>query len=202
MSQAEAGGSEGSDPRSVGDILDRMESSATGETTALREVVEALGDASYVPVLFAAALAVVTPLSGIPLFSSLCGILIVLVSAQMLLNRDHLWLPEKLMKREVSSERLKSAVDFMRKPAGFLDRISKPRLKIFVVPPFAWITQAACLLCGAVMPALEFVPFSSSIMGAAVAFFSMGLLVRDGLFSLIALCIIGGAGYTIYSFLT
>ncbi|NDV00294.1 exopolysaccharide biosynthesis protein [Pseudoroseicyclus tamaricis] len=198
---ANAQGDQG-DARSVDEILDRMESAADGQDeTALGDVVEALGDASFVPLLFAPALAVVTPLSGIPLFSSTCGILIVLVTAQMLLHRKHLWLPGWIMRREVPSKRLTGAVSWMRKPAQFMDRISKPRLSVFVAKPFEWVTVGACLLCGAVMPPLEFVPFSSSIMGAAVVFFSLGLLVRDGLFSLIAIFIIGIAGYTIYNFL-
>ncbi|WP_373356490.1 exopolysaccharide biosynthesis protein [Pseudoroseicyclus sp. CXY001] len=202
MSDSQTAGQSADDPHSVTDILDRMQEAAEGESVPLRDLVAALGEASFVPLLFAPALALVTPLSGIPLFSSACGVLIVLVASQMLLNREHLWLPDWLMRRELPSDRLKNATRWMRKPAAFLDRISRRRLEVFVVRPFDWVTEAACLVCGLVMPALEFVPFTSSIMGAAVAFFSLGLLVRDGLFSLIALFIIGGAGYVIWSFLT
>ena len=85
---------EAAGPSSVSEIVDSLGDAATGEKTSLREAIESLGEASFVPVLMAPALAVVTPLSGIPLFSSICGALIALVSIQMLLNRDHLCEPQ------------------------------------------------------------------------------------------------------------
>ncbi|QQA41911.1 exopolysaccharide biosynthesis protein [Pelagovum pacificum] len=177
---------------SVRGVVDSLERAATGEKTSMREVVESLGEASFVPVLMAPALAVVTPLSGIPLFSSLCGLLIALVSVQMLLNRDHLWLPDWLMRRTVETEKLTKGIGYMKKPADFLDRWTKERLSFLVKKPFNWITELACLICGSVMPLLEFVPFSSSIIGAAVVLFSLSLLVRDGLFALFAFFFIAG----------
>ena len=181
---------------SVVAVVDRLESSASGKTVTLREAVTALGEASFVPVLLAPALAVVTPMSGIPLFSSICGILIALVSIQMLVNRDHLWLPDWLMRRKVSSDKLKGGIDKMRGIARFLDRITRKRLRFFVARPFEWITEGACFLCGAVMPLLEFVPFTSSLVGAAVVLFSLSLLARDGLFALLGFCVIGAASWT------
>lgn len=184
---------------SVTAVVDSVAEVATGKRVAFRDLVESLGQASFVPVLMAPALAVVTPLSGVPLVSSFCGILIALVSAQMLFNRSHLWLPEWLMRREIPGDRLRDALGPMRKGAGFLDRWSKERLHIFVRRPFRWITELACLICGAVMPALEFVPFSSSILGAAVVLFSLSLLVKDGLLALLAFGFVGGAVYTVWS---
>ena len=181
---------------SVVAVVDRLESSASGKTVTMREAVTALGEASFVPVLLAPALAVVTPMSGIPLFSSICGILIALVSIQMLVNRDHLWLPDWLMRRKVSSDKLKGGIDKMRGIARFLDRITRKRLRFFVARPFEWITEGACFLCGAVMPLLEFVPFTSSLVGAAVVLFSLSLLARDGLFALLGFCVIGAASWT------
>lgn len=186
-------------PDSVSAVVESVAETATGEDVAFEELVESLGQASFVPVLMAPALAVVTPLSGIPLVSSFCGILIALVAAQMLFNRHHLWLPGWLMRRKIPGDRLRDALKPMRKGAAFLDRWSKERLRIFVHRPFRWITELACLICGAVMPALEFVPFSSSILGAAVVLFSLSLLVKDGLFALLAFGFIGAALWVIWT---
>lgn len=182
-------------PTSVSDILDRVEAASRDETQmSLARVFEALGQASFVPVLMAPALAVVTPLSGVPLFSSICGLTIALISAQMLLHRRHLWLPDFLLRRKVAAKRVREAIDWMRRPARWLDGISRHRLGIFVRRPFRWITQTACLLCGLAMPLLELVPFTSSILGAAVVLFALGLLARDGLFALIGIFFVIGAG--------
>ncbi|WP_253913362.1 exopolysaccharide biosynthesis protein [Pseudoruegeria sp. HB172150] len=179
--------------QSVTDVVDRMQSAAEGEHVTVREVVSALGEASFLPVMMAPALAVVSPLSGIPLFSSICGLTIALVAIQLLLNRDHVWLPDFLMRRQVQAKALKSATGWLRKPAGFLDRHSRERLSFLVRRPFNWITEAACMLCGLAMPFLELLPFTSSILGSAVVLFSLSLLVRDGLISAIAFGVMGGA---------
>ncbi|EAR49609.1 hypothetical protein OG2516_04803 [Oceanicola granulosus HTCC2516] len=186
---------------SVRAVVDQLHRAADGETTRMREVVRSLGEASFVPVLMAPALAVVTPLSGIPLFSSVCGILIALVSAQMLFDRDHLWLPEWIMKRKISSERVRGAVEKMRKPADFLDSHSRERLSILVRRPFKWITQSACMICGLAMPLFELVPFTSSILGTAVVLFSLSLLVRDGLYALFAFVFVAGGGLLVWTIL-
>lgn len=186
---------------SVTDIVARMEEAANGDRTQLREVIEVLGEASFIPVLMAPALAVVTPLSGIPLFSSFCGILIALISLQLLANRDHLWLPDWLMRRAVPSKKLRDATDWLRKPARWLDNHTRARIGFLVKRPFDWVAESACLVCGAAMPFLELVPFSSSILGAAVTLFALALLARDGLVALIGFLVMGGALGTILYFL-
>ena len=45
------------------------------------------------PPLMLPALLVVSPLSSIPLFSSACGLIIALISVQMVLHQHKLWLP-------------------------------------------------------------------------------------------------------------
>ena len=172
--------------RSVGDVVDRMEAAAEGQTTSQGSIVAALGAASFLPVMMAPALAVVSPLSGVPVFSSICGLTIALVAAQQLVNRDHLWLPGWLMRRQVKSRNLRAATRWLRKPARFLDRHSRERLSFLVSRPFNWITVTASMLSGLAMPFLELVPFTSSILGGAVTLFALSLLVRDGLISAIA----------------
>ncbi|MGR3563688.1 MAG: MarC family protein [Heliomarina sp.] len=185
---------EATGPGSVSDIVDSLRNAATGEKTSLQEAIKSLGEASFVPVLMAPALAVVTPLSGIPLFSSICGLLIAIVSIQMLFNRDHLWLPQWLMKQRIPSDKLRTATEKMERPAAFLDRHSRKRLRLLVRRPARWVTETACLVCGAVMPLLELVPFSSSLLGSAVVLFALGLLVRDGLYCLLAFLFLGTVG--------
>ena len=189
-----------SDETMITDLVARVRGAAQGETVSIRDVVEALGEDSLPPNLMIPALAVVSPLSGIPLFSSICGIMIALISAQMLIGRDHVWLPGFLMRRTVSGERMRKALDWMRRPAAFLDRITRERLTVLVRRPMRWIVQAICLCCGMVMPLLEFIPFTSSLMGVVVSLLAFGLLARDGLFVVLGFLAIGGIGALILHF--
>ncbi|MDF0603460.1 exopolysaccharide biosynthesis protein [Psychromarinibacter sp. C21-152] len=180
---------------SVTDVVDRMETAAGGDKTTLREVVAALGEASFIPVLMAPALAVVSPLSGIPVFSSVCGLTIALVAGQILFNRDHLWLPDWLMRRRIASASLRRATRWLRKPAGFLDRHARTRMSYLVQPPLTWLMVLTCMLCGLAMPFLELFPFTSSILGGAVTLFSLSLLVRDGLIAALGYGSVGAAAW-------
>ncbi|WP_023851107.1 exopolysaccharide biosynthesis protein [Ponticoccus alexandrii] len=186
-------------PQTMTEVIEELHDAAQEDETSLGHLLSEVEHASFTPVLLAPALAVVTPLSGIPLFSSLCGLCIALVSAQMLFGRESLWLPQWLQRRKIPSDKLKSAVKTLRKPARWLDRHSRERLRVLVRPPFDRITHLLCLLCGLAMPMLELVPFSSSILGAAVSLMAMTLLLRDGLFALTGYAfILGVIGLAIY----
>ncbi|WP_424930368.1 exopolysaccharide biosynthesis protein [Amaricoccus tamworthensis] len=178
-------------PDDMHEVVHELRGATRGDETTLGDVLEELEHASFVPVLMAPALAVVSPLSGIPLFSSFCGLVIALVSAQMAMGRTSLWLPEWIKTRKIPSGRLKKAAEGLSKPAKWLDRHTHRRLDFLVAPPFDRVLVLTCMLCGMSMTLLEIVPFSSSILGAAVVLMSLTLLVRDGLLALAAYGFIG-----------
>ena len=186
--------SEASD-RPVRDVVDRLERCARADRVALGDLVASSSTASFVSAMMVPALLVISPLSGIPLFSSLCGITIALIAAQMLIRRSHLYLPDAVMRRTLPGDKLRGGLERLRGAADFLDRHTrKGRLNQLVGRGGRVVPQALCVMAGAVMPLLEIVPFSSSILGAAVLSFSIALLTRDGVFVLVGIGIIGTAG--------
>jgi hypothetical protein len=184
------GAGESRNDHSVRDIVARLEELSDRDQVPLRDLIESCGTASFVPALMVPALLVVTPLSGIPLISSICGISIALISAQMLWKRDHLWLPDFVMTRQVPGEKLRGAFQRMQSIAGFLDRHTRDdRFHQLVGRGGRVVPQALCVIAGGLMPVLEVVPFSSSILGAAVLCFSVAFLTRDGLFVVFGMAI-------------
>lgn len=167
-----------------------MRASAAGDETSLNDIVRSLGRASFIPNLMLPAVAVISPLSGIPLFSSSCGLLIALVSAQMMVRGDHIWLPDFLLRRRINTERLIRAIEAMQTPAGWIDSLTRPRLRILTRAPIIWLAQLVCLLAGLTMPFLELFPFTSTILGCVVLLIALGMLTDDGLFILIAALIL------------
>ena len=73
-------------------------------------------------------------------------------------------------------------------------------MRVLVWPPILWVAQALCLICGLMMPFLELVPFTSSILGTVVLLLSFGMLARDGLFMLLGFATIGGLGVGVTMF--
>ena len=165
----------------VRDVVARLEEMMQEDHVTLGDLISAFGPASFVPALMVPALLVVSPLSGVPFFSSLCGLTIALIALQMLVAREHLWLPAVLMRRRVGAARLRRTMASIHRVADWLDRNSRDRLRLLVHPPGIALPQGLAALCGAMMPFLELLPFSSSILGMAVLMFSVSFLARDGL---------------------
>lgn len=166
----------------VSSIVNDLEKNLDDRRTTLGDVIEAFGQRSFLATMLVPALIAFSPLSGIPMLSTMLGLAIALSAAQMLIGRDHLWLP-RLIKRvplgETANGRAMGAVE---KVANWLDRYSRSRFSRFTSGPFRKVSVAICLVCGSLMPLLELVPFSSSLLGLIVLLLSVGLLARDGLF--------------------
>lgn len=182
-------------PQVVAQIIDLGEA----EVVSLRDVLEEIGNASFAPVLLLPALAVATPLSGIPLFSSLMGIVIFLIAGQMILRRKHPWLPDWVLRREVKGERLRSAFGYVQPVAKWVDKWTRRRLRWLIHRPFVFVPQLLCVLSGLVMPVLEFVPFSSSIMGTGVALMALGMMARDGVVVILGTLPYAAVGWLVLS---
>lgn len=170
------------------EIVDKLDSLSDARSVAVSDVVRAFGAAAFLPMLMVPGLLVVSPLSGIPLFSTICGLTIALISSQLLIGRKVLWLPAVLTRREVSGERLRNGVGRVRGIAKWIDRHTRDRLQFLVTGRARWGVYLLCLLAGLAMPFMEVVPFSSSILGVAVLCFAAALLAIDGLFVAFGLC--------------
>ncbi|WP_245989967.1 exopolysaccharide biosynthesis protein [Litoreibacter meonggei] len=177
--------------------MDSIVEAAEDKQIGIRDLVQSVGQASFSPVLLVPAIAVATPLSGIPMFSSLMGLLIFFVALQMLLRRDHLWLPEWLLSRKADGMRVRSAFERLRPILSWLDDHTQARLEAFAHRPLIFVPQILCVLSGLIMPFLEFVPFSSSLIGIAVSLLAFGMLARDGLFVMLGLVPYVGAAWLI-----
>ncbi|ROT99408.1 exopolysaccharide biosynthesis protein [Histidinibacterium lentulum] len=189
-------------PHPVQDVVDRLASIAVKDVLTLRELIEAFGTASFVPALMVPAILVVSPLSGIPVFSSICGLTIALVALQMLMARTHLWLPGMLMERRIRGAHLAAAMSRIRRLARWLDRNSRDRLTVLTRGPGVLLPRTLAMLSGLAMPFLELVPFSSSILGMATLFFAVSFLSRDGLFVVLGAGMMGLAALVPVTILT
>lgn len=177
----------------IGDILDGMRAAIKSDQVTLDALLHAMDNTGKAVILLIPALIVVTPLSGIPGLSSFGGLMIALISFQMLLRRPTVWLPRFVLRRRISAVRLHKALNGFARPARVIDRYAAPRLRWLFVFPGRQVLQATCMACGLAMPFLELVPFSATTLAAAVVIMAVSLIVRDGLLALIGLGSVGGA---------
>ena len=149
---------------------------------------DVVGSRSFGPMLLISGLIVLAPVIGdIPGVPTMIGMFLVLVMGQFLLGRKHVWLPNLLLDRSVAEHKLHKAVGWMKKPAGFIDRLMKPRLVFMVGGAMSRIIALLCLGIALIMPSMELVPFSANLAGTARTAFGLALIARDGVLALIAL---------------
>ncbi|PJE28027.1 Uncharacterized conserved protein [Pseudooceanicola antarcticus] len=171
--------------RSLGDILDKLEGAAHDGKVSIGDVVDEVGTRAFAPIILVPALILISPLSGIFGLPTLGAALIFLITIQKLLGRNHVWLPQVLQRREVSEGKLQKAISWLRKPCGWVDRRTHTRLTVLVSRPANVVTLLVILGICLVIPALEILPMVTSIFAVAISLFAIGLLTRDGLFTLL-----------------
>lgn len=188
--------------RPLNDVLDALAIAAEGDAVSVEVLIETLGRRSFPTLVLAPSLIAVSPVSGIPGLSSTIGLLVATITAQMLMGRTSAWLPGFVTRRRIATTRLHRALNWLRRPVGFLERLARPRMVILVSQPLVILPLMTMLAIGFTMPLLELVPMSATIAGAILTIFAVGLLVRDGLLVLLALALSAIAPLVVWHFAT
>lgn len=191
------------DPRSVGDVLDRLRElgeQAGDERAKLGDAVEAMGHRAYGPFFIIFPLIDISPVGGIPGLPTAMALVMVLLALQMLFGRKDLWLPGFLAHRGLKGRKLVTVADKMRPVAKWLDRWFHGRLPALTKGPMIKVAAVAIIALCTTVPPLELLPFASTLPMVAILLFGLALLVRDGLLMAIA-CVLsiaalgGGLGW-------
>jgi hypothetical protein len=182
-------------------LLDRVcESEAEQDRVKLGAILDVFGGRSFGPLLTLAGLVTLAPLVGdIPGVPTIMGVVVVLTAAQMLIRRDHVWLPAWLLDRSVNRDKLHKALGWLRKPARFVDRMTGRRLTFVFRGPGQIALALLCLGVGAVMPLMEAIPFSANAAGVALTLLGLSLVAKDGALAMAGIVVTVGAFWLVIS---
>lgn len=183
------------EPSTLADVLDVVACAGGPENVCVADLLKTFGQRSFGALLLVPSLIVVSPISGIPGVPTVTGVLISLIAIQMLLGRTTLWLPRSLLQRCIARRQLDRVIAFVRPGAAIADRLLEPRLMFLTQAPFNRLIAATCLATALTMPALEVVPFATSIVAAAIAVFALALIAHDGLLVVVAFLVAGASLY-------
>jgi len=189
------------DPENLKQLLERLRTHTDGQSeVSVSDILASVGERSFGPVTLAAGLIVIAPLIGdIPGVPTLLGVLVALTLGQLLFRRRTIWLPTTLTDRRISRVKLLRGLDWMEKPAGYLDRYTKPRLVWLTRGPGQYGMALVCLSVALAMPAMEVVPFSANGGGLALIAFGLAMIARDGLLALLATTVTLGTSWFVLS---
>ncbi|TGN38967.1 exopolysaccharide biosynthesis protein [Marinobacter confluentis] len=175
------------DPADIRQLLDRIETGAQGrDFVSIGEMLDSVGRRSFGPMVLLVGIILVTPFSGLPGVPTIMGMLTLLTLGQILLGRQHLWLPGWIVKREMSRQKLMKGLHWLRPFARKIDRLIRQRLTLLVDGPGLYLMALGCMVIAIVMPATEVVPFSASLAGLALVAFGLAMVARDGLVAVFA----------------
>jgi hypothetical protein len=144
---------------------------------AIRDVVAALGDRSFAPVMIL--LAVPNALPFIPGSSTVLGLLLALVAVQLLVGRRRVWLPERLNRWSFDREGFGRLVGKVTPWLLRFERMARPRFW-----PESY--RLAERVAGAVAIVLSLmimlpIPFANGVPAIAICLLALGISERDGL---------------------
>jgi hypothetical protein len=169
-------------PLCVSDLIACLEREGkAGRAVSLETLQRMSGPRFTGPLILLPGLAIVSPLSGIPTLPTVVGAAVSIMCLQIVIGRDHIWMPRRLRRLALGPKNVLRVIRILRRPAKVLDRLCAPRI--------TWMTDGlpmrmaalACFLLGLLMPALEFLPLTSSLAGAVIAAFGLALTTHDGL---------------------
>ena len=174
----------------VTDIVDTIDDAVDDDGMSAEMLLNSFQNDALLPTLLVPALLVISPLSGIPLFSSLCGIAITLIAIQGVMGRSRPWIPQFLRKRCVPPDKTHSATQVLRPAAKWLDRMTRQRMQFLVHGVMRPVLYAICALAAAMIPFLELIPMSSSLVGGGVTLLGVSIMARDGIYTIAGLVIL------------
>ncbi len=174
---------------SVTDLIDRIEEATrANDPVSLDNVLDTVGRRSFGPLLLLAGLIMMAPVIGdIPGVPVMMGFIVILSATQLLVGRDHVWLPAWMLRRSASDSKICKAVGWLRPVGRFVDRWTRPRLSALTRGAGAAVAGATTSVLAAGTPLMEVVPLSANVAGLAITAYGVALIAGDGLIAIFAL---------------
>lgn len=182
-------------------LLDEAIAEADGEKMRIQDLFAAYGTRSFGPLIAILGLIAASPIGAIPGLPAALGVLISLMSVQLLAGRKDPWVPDRIKHLGVKR---KKAEDFRENYDKWLSRIDNfisPRLEWAAGPTAQWLAAFFCIGLSVLMVPLEAIPFAVSVPAAAIMMFGLGLTSRDGLLMLLGFAITAASIYLTFTWL-
>jgi hypothetical protein len=158
----------------------------------LGEVVNAFGERAFGALLLLFGLLNALPLP--PGATAVLGIPLLLLSIQLVLRTDQLWLPKWALKRSIDRAGYRKSAARVAGPIKTVERLSRPRLLVLTGPASETMIGLICTLLAVIV----MLPLWSTNMFPAftIAIFGFGMMQRDGVAVILGWLAV--AGYALF----
>jgi hypothetical protein len=170
-----AGSDKAAKPSRLSDIVKSIN---TETDTTIGTLVDSLGERAFGALMFIFAVPNIIPTP--PGTSAILGLPLVILTWQVLIGRQSLWLPAVVRHRRISRELISAFVNKVTPVMARLERILKPRIGFLVSSDASERVIGLVTFPLAVALFLP-IPFGNILPAAAIACVALGLAERDGL---------------------
>jgi hypothetical protein len=148
---------------------------------SIGDVLNAFGDRAFGALMLLFAAPNVLPLP--PGMSAVLGAPLLFITAQLMLGRSTLWMPRFICERSISRDFFALLTAKLSPILHRAERFLRPRISLLLHPVPERIVGGACLLLAIIL--FLPIPFGNIPPAFAIAAFSLGILERDGLATII-----------------
>jgi hypothetical protein len=165
------------DYKRTSELMVELSKNITSPSVSVSMFLSVFGKNGLVICVLAFALPNIVPI-GLPVISSISGLLIMIVSAQIALGRTSIYLPKTLGNKQLSSDKIKKIIEFSLPILNFIERFAKPRLYNSSI-----FSKKLIALYNFFLGFILFlpIPFVNFIIAFFICILSIGLLQKDGL---------------------
>ncbi len=165
------------------------------ERVTVAEILDALDNRAFGLATLLFAIPSVIPMPpGVP---TVVGIALFIVSLQMVMGRQELWLPKFLSKQGFSRKSLVSGFEKIKPQLELLEKVSRPRLLI-LTGKIATVLIGIVIMVMSIILILPLPPGGNFPPALACAVLGMALVERDGIIVLIGLAVTAAATVAAY----
>ena len=162
------------------EVLNNL-ASRTSPAISIGDVLNAFGDRAFGALMLLFAAPNMLPLP--PGMSAVLGAPLLFITAQLMLGRSTLWMPRFICERSISRDFFALLTAKLSPILHRAERFLRPRLSLLLHPVPERIVGGACLLLAVIL--LLPIPFGNIPPAFALVAFSLGILERDGVATII-----------------
>lgn len=162
-------------PRRLSAIVQSLEGR---EEFSIGTIVDELGERAFGALMFIFAVPNVIPTP--PGTSAILGLPLVILTFQLMVGRQTLWLPDAIRRRRIDPGLISSFVRRALPTLVRFEKILKPRLSFIVLSNLAERVVGLVSFLLAIVLFMP-IPFGNILPAAAIALLALGLAERDGL---------------------
>lgn len=178
----------GEPPRPMSEALEKVEDQSrqnVGQTVQVRDLLDALGQRAYGPLLLIPSLLTLVPIIGaIPGLPMVMAVWILVIAVQILIGRKYFWLPKRLLDLGMDADKVQKGVEKVMSPVQWLEKFIHPRMPWLCHRPVSFLTALLVTGLALSMFPLEFIPFGVSPAAFTIFILAIGITAGDGLFVL------------------